>query len=324
MAAMTIFAIAAVVSYLVAALAGAVGPRLGLVDLPDGELKTHSRPIPPLGGIGVVAGFLGGAAAAGTLSTSTVLAVLLAAGLGLVDDRLDLSPKVRLVVESLIGVILVAGPLLGGTIGVVEAVIGAVATVVLINAVNLFDGLDGLVTSSAAAGLLGIIMFPTFTSDARLLVLVGAGALIGFLPHNWNPARLFLGDNGSYTVGTILTAVIVELGVSGTGPLDMMAGAACATVFLVDLGSTLLRRRRAGVPLFAGDRSHTYDRLHDVGWSVRRIAASSALMNAVAAVVVVVVAGRSIAAAAALAVVLVLAATAYASVVGDIRYDPAE
>lgn len=324
MAALTVFAIAAVVSYLMAALAGVVGPRLGLVDLPDGDLKTHSRPIPPLGGIGVVSGFLVGAAAAGTLSTSTVVAVLLAAGLGLVDDRLDLSPKVRLVVEALVGAILVAGPLLGGTIGVVEAVIGAGATVVLINAVNLFDGLDGLVTASAATGLLGIVMFPSFSSDARLLVLVGAGAVVGFLPHNWNPARMFLGDNGSYTVGTILTAVIVELGVSGTGPLDMVAGAACATVFLVDIGSTLLRRRRAGVPLFAGDRSHTYDRLHDAGWSVRRIAASSALVNALAAVLVVVVARASIPAAAALAVTLVLVAIAYASFGGVVARNRVE
>lgn len=314
MAALTIFAIAGVVSYLVAALAGAVGPKLGLVDLPDGDLKTHARPIPPLGGIGVVAGFLAGAAAAGTLSTSTVAAVLLAAALGLTDDRLDLSPYLRLAVEVAVGVILVTGPYLGGTIGLVEAVLGAAGTVVLINAVNLYDGLDGLVSGSAAAGLLGVLLFPVWTADDRLLALVGAGALIGFLPHNWNPARMFLGDNGSYAVGTILMAVVVEVGVSGRGPIDMVAGAACATVFLVDLGSTLLRRRRAGVPLFAGDRSHTYDRLHDAGWSVRRVAATSALVNLVAAVLVAVAAGVSTILAAVTAVGVVVALAGYAVV----------
>lgn len=312
MATLTIFLIAGVVSFLVAALAGVIGPRIGLVDLPDGELKTHAKPIPPLGGIGVLSGFLVGMWAGGIVEWSTALAVVVAAALGLTDDRLDLSPKLRLAVEVLIGAILATGPLMGGTIGPVEALIAAGATVVLINAVNLYDGLDGLVTSSAGAGLLGLAAYPALVRDHRLLLLVGAGAVLGFLPHNWKPARMFLGDNGSYTIGTILTAVIVEVAVAGRGPLDMIAAAAVATVFLVDLGSTLLRRRRDGVPLFIGDRNHTYDRLHDAGWSVPRIAIASASVNGVSALGVALLATISVPLGAAAAVLWVLALIAVA------------
>lgn len=311
MATVTTFLIAVVVSFLVAALAGAVGPKVGLVDLPDGDLKTHSRPIPPLGGIGVLAGLLAGMWAGGILDWFTVTAVVMAAALGLADDRLDLSPKLRLVVEALIGIVLVTGPLIGGTIGGVEAIIGVGATVVLINAVNLFDGLDGLVTSSAAAGLLGLAVYPALVRDHRLLLYVAAGALLGFLPHNWKPARMFLGDNGSYTIGTVITAVIVQAGIAGRGPLDVIAGAACATVFLADLGSTLLRRRRAGVPLFIGDRSHTYDRLHDAGWSVPRIALTSAAVNYASALGVASLAIVSVPLAAVASVVWVLGLIAF-------------
>lgn len=307
MEAVIALSVAAPVAFVVAWLAKLVGPKVGLVDLPDGELKTHSRPIVPLGGIGVATGFLAAAAVTGELTWSIGAAVVGVAVLGLIDDRISLSPKLRLVAELAAGVTLVAQPFLDGTLSAVQALVGVGATVVLINAVNLFDGLDGLVSSSAATGLAGAALLGLLWGDGGgLLAVAGAGALLGFLPHNWNPARMFLGDNGSYTVGTILAAVIVDSAVSGRGLLGMMAATAAGTVFLVDLASTLWRRKRAGVPLFAGDRSHTYDRLHDSGWSIKRVAATSAMINGAAAVAVALTAAISPIAAGVLAVVIVL------------------
>jgi UDP-GlcNAc:undecaprenyl-phosphate/decaprenyl-phosphate GlcNAc-1-phosphate transferase len=305
--------VAAPLAFVVAWLAKVVGPRVGLVDLPDGDLKTHSRPIVPLGGIGVATGFLVAAAVTGELTWSIGVAVVGVALLGLIDDRISLSPKLRLVAELAAGVTLVTQPFLDGTLSALQALVGVGATVVLINAVNLYDGLDGLVSSSAAAGLAGAALLGwVWGGGGGLLAVAGAGALIGFLPHNWNPARMFLGDNGSYTVGTILAAVIVDSAVSGRDLFGMMAAAAAGTVFLVDLASTLWRRKRAGVPLFAGDRSHTYDRLHDSGWSIRRVAGTSAAVNGVAAVAVALTAAVSTVAAAVLAVVIVLGLIAVA------------
>lgn len=299
--------VAAPVAFVVAWLAKLVGPKVGLVDLPDGELKTHSRPIVPLGGIGVATGFLVAAAVSGELTWSVGAAVVGVALLGLLDDRISLSPRLRLVAELAAAVLLVAEPFLDGTLSAMEALVGIGATVVLINAVNLYDGLDGLVSSSAAAGLAGAALLGWVGGGGGgILAVAGAGALIGFLPHNWNPARMFLGDNGSYTVGAILAAVIVDSAVSGRGLFGMMAAAAAGTVFLVDLASTLWRRKRAGVPLFAGDRSHTYDRLHDSGWSIKRVAGTSAMINGAAAVAVALTAAVDPIAAGLVAVVIVL------------------
>jgi UDP-GlcNAc:undecaprenyl-phosphate/decaprenyl-phosphate GlcNAc-1-phosphate transferase len=298
--------VAAPVAFVVAWIAKVVGPRVGLVDLPDGDLKTHSAPIVPLGGIGVATGFLVATAVSGELSWSIGGAVIGVAVLGLIDDRVSLSPKLRLVAELAAGVLLVAQPFLDGDLSVLQALAGIGATVVLINAVNLYDGLDGLVSSSAAAGLAGAALLAWIWGDSSLLALAGVGALVGFLVHNWNPAKMFLGDNGSYTVGTILAVVIVDSAVSGHGLAGMVAAAAAGTVFVVDLVATMWRRKRAGVPLFAGDRSHTYDRLHDSGWGVKRVAATSALINGAAAVAVALAAAVSAIAAAALAAAIVV------------------
>ncbi|MDH4119996.1 MAG: hypothetical protein OEX04_20215 [Acidimicrobiia bacterium] len=307
MATVIAVAVALVVSHAIARAAGFLGPRVGLVDLPDGELKTHARPIPPLGGLGVVAGYLAGGIAARTLgdsdwfTPSTVVAVVAAAGLGLTDDRVSLSPRIRLVAEIAIGATLVAGPLAAGEIGPFVAALGMVAAVVLINAVNLFDGLDGLVSSAALAGLVGLGLFAG-SFGGSVGALVAAGAIGGFLPLNWNPARMFLGDNGSYAIGVLLAASMLDTG-SMSG---VVAAGSVATVFLVDLAATLIRRRRSGVPLFAGDRSHTYDVLGDRGWGVKRLAGTAAVVNLVSVVVAAIVAGWSLTAAAVVAVATVL------------------
>lgn len=324
MDAVTAFVVAAPVAFLVAWLAKVAGPKLGLVDLPDGALKTHRVPVVPLGGIGVATGFLVASALLGALSSSVALAVMAVAVLGLADDRVSLSPRLRLGFEVGAGIVLVSGPLIDGALNGVEAVVGVVATVVLINAVNLFDGLDGLVTSSAAAGLGGAAALAVVWGGDGILAVAGMGALLGFLIHNWHPAKMFLGDNGSYTVGTILAAVVIESAVSGHELPGMIAVSSAGTVYLVDLASTLFRRRRAGVPLFLGDRSHTYDRLHDAGWSIRRVAVTAALVNGAAtSIVVATVAVVGTTAGAVVAVILVLSLTGVA-VAGVLRPGPVQ
>jgi UDP-N-acetylmuramyl pentapeptide phosphotransferase/UDP-N-acetylglucosamine-1-phosphate transferase len=282
--------VAAAVAYAMAGMARRAGPALGLVDRPDGVLKTHAIPVVPLGGVGVATGVTAGALTAGVLRPSTAIAIAIAFVVGLIDDRVSLDPKVRLVAEVAAGVALVSGPVRSGGLTAAPAIVGIIATVVLINAVNLFDGLDGLVSSSALSGLVGAAVLLTVWNGRYGWAAAGIGALAGFLPRNWNPASMFLGDNGSYTVGTILAACLVEAAATGRGVAGMLAASSAATVFGLDLAVTLFRRRRAGVPLFAGDRSHVYDRLHAGGWSVKRVATVAATVNGLAALIVAVAA----------------------------------
>lgn len=242
----------------------AAGPRLGFVDAPDGsELKAHDTAAVPLGGVavflGVHVGFLVDGRWEPVLLTATAIVLVL----GLADDRVGLPPSFRLAVSAGAGAILaidVAGPW--------SSLLVAVLTVVAINAINLYDGLDGLAGSAALVSAVGLAVVAASGSEAPL-GLVLAAALAGFLVFNWNPARAFLGDNGAYVVAVVLVWLIATV---SSGPAMLLAGSGVLGVFIVDLAVTLLRRRRAGAPLFQGDRNHLYDRLHAAGISVRGVA----------------------------------------------------
>src|SRR5690606_20911231 len=102
------------------------------------------------------------------------------------------------------------------------------------------------------------------------LPLVGAAALVGFLVWNLPPARLYLGDGGAYVVGVTIAWSVLRA--ADDWPTALVAVALVGVPFL-DLGVAILGRLVARAPVFAGDRSHTYDRLHARGWPVGRVAA---------------------------------------------------
>lgn len=137
------------------------------------------------------------------------------------------------------------------------------------NASNLLDGLDGLltgVTAIAMAGLLVIALLLAETRDgpldsARLvLVLAALGACLGFLPHNFNPAVIFLGDCGSMLLGFVTIVAILTLGDTGKTPL-VVAGLIIYSVPIIDTTLAIIRRKMAGKPLSAADDQHLHHQL---------------------------------------------------------------
>jgi UDP-GlcNAc:undecaprenyl-phosphate/decaprenyl-phosphate GlcNAc-1-phosphate transferase len=255
--------VALAVTVAVTPLMAGVARRLGLVDRP-GLLKVQRAPVPYLGGAAVLAGVAAGAV---WQDTWWLVPPAAAFGLGFADDLRDLNPRVRLVVEALVGA------LAGVTVvhGSIEwALIGALCVTVLVNSVNLLDGLDGLAgavcsTSAVGAGLLD-------SGRPRVLAFAVAGALLGFVVHNRPPARIYLGDGGSYLVGTALAVSIVANGSHYSAAAGRVAVLPLVVaVPLADTVLAVLRRYRSGQPLFAGDRSHVYDQLVARGWGVERV-----------------------------------------------------
>lgn len=293
--------VAVVVAVVLTPLAAAVALRLGVVDRP-GALKVQDRPVAYLGGVAVFAGLAGPVAA----SRAALLVPLgLAFLLGLADDIADLSPRWRLAGEVAIGGSAVA--VLPTTPTPVGAAAVVVVVLVLLNAVNLLDGLDGLASSVGAVGALGfaVVLDPPDRSVAMAL----AGALIGFLVWNRPPARIYLGDAGSYLAGTAL-ALLLVLTASRADPVSPTAGALLfLAVPVADTSVAIVRRQRAGRPLLVGDRGHIYDQLVDQAWPAPR--ATVACAAAQAALVGIGVAAASLTAAAAVVVV-----TAVVAVVG--------
>ena len=263
-----------------------LGPKVGLVDSPTAsELKVHSWPTPLLGGVGVFAGIHIGMLLEGVFQPALFAATLAVLALGLIDDAVALSPKVRLAVElaSSVFLVILIDP---GANSMIWIIGGVLLMLVAINAVNLLDGLDGLVASVTIVSGLGLAWAGAAGWGEAELGMTIAAAVAGFLVVNWQPARVFLGDNGAYVIGMVLAYGVLAGGGADVGSVLLLVMGAIG-VFLIDLVATISRRARNGTPVFSGDRSHIYDRLRDRGWSVRIIALSAGTTQGVLVVIFV-------------------------------------
>jgi UDP-GlcNAc:undecaprenyl-phosphate GlcNAc-1-phosphate transferase len=268
-----------------------------MLDRP-GLLKVQAHPVAYLGGLAVFAGLAGPIAIERPV---LIVPLALSLGLGLADDIKGPPPTWRLSVEVVIGVIaawaLPANDLLG-------AVLTVVLVVALINAVNLLDGLDAL---ASGVGLMSALGFAyALEGEFRVLALALAGSLAGFLVWNHPPARIYLGDGGSYLVGTALALLLAESLNDGESIAVASGAVLFVAVPLADISVAIVRRLRARRPLFYGDRGHLYDQLVDRGWSPVATVGACTLAQALLVGVGVGIAGLPAALAVAVAVAFVV------------------
>ena len=250
--------VAFVVAVIATPAAAWLATRVDLVDHP-GPLKVHARPIPYLGGLAVLVALIGPVAGA---RPSLLVPLVLACGLGIADDATDLSPPLRLTVEVGIG-IAVAWVIAPHTAGYVALSVAVV--LVLVNAVNLLDGLDGLAAGVVAVGAFGF--FVVLSGSSATLAVALYGALAGFLVWNAPPARVYLGDAGSYLLGTALAMLFISA--AQYPAAEVSSALLFVGVPVADTAVAIIRRLRAHTPLFRGDRGHVYDQLVDRGWSAK-------------------------------------------------------
>ncbi len=243
-------------------LAASVAKRLGILDCP-GPLKPQAVAVPYLGGAAVLAGIGAGMA---TRDLTLLIPLLLAFALGLADDIADLPVAARLACEIVVCGVAVAVLPIGGP---ASALLAVAVVGLLLNAVNLLDGLDGLAVGSS---LVSAVCFAVLLRGAPGdLALAAAGAFAGFAVWNRPPARIYLGDSGSYLVGTTLALLLVTAAIEGPAP-RVSAGALFVALPVADTVIAILRRWRAHRPLLVGDRGHVYDQLVDRGWRPAAVA----------------------------------------------------
>ena len=265
-----------------------LGPKTGLVDRPDGDLKTHDRPVVALGGIGVLAGLLVGLWVGGEFDIGLVAAAGFIWLVGLIDDWSGLSPVVRLVAAALAGLVVVIPADVPDGFG--AQVFWVLTVVVMVNAINLLDGLDGLAASVSVVVVAGLWAFgASQVGVGPTIYAVSGGAMIGFLIWNWPPARLFLGDNGAYVIALTITWLALR---SSPDRMGSLLAIALIGVPLIDLGVTVVRRLISDKALTVGDRDHTYDRLQDSGWPVWAISVTFAVAQALWATMVLSIVAR--------------------------------
>jgi UDP-GlcNAc:undecaprenyl-phosphate/decaprenyl-phosphate GlcNAc-1-phosphate transferase len=316
---LTVFLVAAVVTYLLGVVAREVALRTGAVAKVRNR-DVHAVPIPYFGGVAMLGG-LGAAYLVAhrlpflSLSDKQVFhdsSVVLVGGamicvLGVFDDLFELDALTKLG-----GQVLAAGFLVVNQVqyfsfqlpgrsqfsmtGAQSALLSVVVVVATVNAVNFVDGLDGLAAGVVAIGAVAFFAFAykladankeTLAISAALLCAALGGACVGFLPHNFFPARIFMGDSGSMLIGLVLSGSALTL----TGQfanVDMTEGAAGSQASLLptllpivlpisilivpfaDLVLAVIRRTRAGRSPFSPDKQHLHHRLLEIGHSHRR------------------------------------------------------
>ncbi len=289
-----IFLLASGASMILTDIARRYAVRKAIVDVPN-ERSLHSQPTPRGGGVAialVVFVSIGGAWAAG-LITSRVVAAFLGGGgavalIGWWDDRHEIPAAARILVHFMAAgwALYWLGGFpsldLGGrtvNLGLSGSLIAAIAIVWLINLYNFMDGSDGLAGAEAVCvALVGAgILFWSRQNGLALISLAIAGAAIGFLIHNWSPARIFMGDVGSGLLGFLFAALAIAA--DRQQELPLLAWVILLGVFVMDATVTLVRRVSRGERWYAAHRTHAYQRLAQTGWTHGRIAAGVCVLN---------------------------------------------
>ncbi|CAM3909367.1 MULTISPECIES: MraY family glycosyltransferase [Tsukamurella] len=306
---------AAVVTFFATSLVRVLATRFGAVAVPRTR-DVHVVPTPRLGGVGIYIGMALGIFVAAQLPALTrgfvysrdVIAVVVAGGVivlvGVIDDRWGIDALTKLVGQIFAaGVLVVMGvswnviynPIANTTVvlGQLEAgLLTVLLTVATINALNFIDGLDGLLAGVAAIAALSILVFslglmldsggdaPSY--PPAMIAAALFGACMGFLPHNFQPARIFMGDSGSMLLGLTLAAASTSatgrISANAYGATDMftlllplLLAVAVMFVPMLDLLLAVVRRTRAGVHPFTADKMHLHHRLLQLGHSQRRV-----------------------------------------------------
>lgn len=311
-----VFLVAGTVTYLLTVIAREIALRTGAVAAVR-DRDVHTEPIPYMGGLAMLGGLVAAYLVARELpflSRSDPFVfqdagVVLSAGalvcaVGVLDDIFDIDALTKLGGQVLAAALLVVFGVRfyyfpgfdGSSQFILDPAQGALLSVVVviatINAVNFVDGLDGLAAGVVGIGAVAFFLFCYFLSSQSDLTLATTGALLtaslagacaGFLPHNFHPARLFMGDSGSMLIGLVLSASALtvtgqfagnEIDSDGNSflvtVLPVLLPASLLMVPVADLVLAVVRRTRAGRSPFAPDKQHLHHRLLEIGHSQRR------------------------------------------------------
>lgn len=280
---------AALISFVLTPVVKALAPRFGFVDIPKDDRRMHKRPIPTIGGLAIFTAFVLVSLFVcqlsrqflGMLAGSLVIVIL-----GVMDDKYDLNAKLKLLVQILAAAIPVSQGVViryishpFGFLGVPYLSLGVMAIPVTIfwivaitNAVNFIDGLDGLSVGvcSISSLSMGIIALMLGQGNKAVILAVLLGACLGFLPYNFNPAQIFMGDTGATFLGFMLSCMAVSGLFKLYAVISFVVPILVLGVPLFDICFACIRRMWHHVSPMHSDRSHIHHRLIDSGFNQRQ------------------------------------------------------
>lgn len=273
------FTVALAVAYFVTPYIKKLAIKAGAMDAPDAR-KVHTSPIPRMGGLAIYAGFILAVLSSmqithdifGLLIGGTVILIV-----GIIDDLKQLPARVKLFGQIVAAAILVLFDVriewltnpFGNMIYVeyLSIPLTILWVVGLTNTVNLIDGLDGLaagVSTIASITILLVALQQNFWTVAVMMAAL-AGSSLGFLQHNFNPAKIFMGDTGSMFLGYMLAGVSILGMVKSAATIALIVPILALGLPIMDTLFAIIRRYSGGRPIFKPDRGHLHHRLLDLG-----------------------------------------------------------
>lgn len=255
--------------------------RIGAVDQPS-ERKVHEVPLPRIGGLAIYLAYtlaLWFFMPASSLKTGIILASSLIVLLGTIDDIHNITAKQKLAGQILVAVLLISFGVridfitnpMGGTfyLGILGLPLTLFWIVGITNAVNLIDGLDGLAagTSAIAATVLALVAFSQGINQIAFMALLLAASAAGFLPYNFNPAKIFMGDTGSMFLGLNLAVISILSVTKSIAVFSIFVPIIILGVPIFDTLFAIIRRIQKDQPVFSADKEHLHHCLLNKGLS---------------------------------------------------------
>lgn len=280
--------VAFILSFFLTPLAKKIAYLVGAIDVPKDNRRVHTKPIPRMGGLAIYLAFticmflfsdLEFGKKVGIFLGSTLLVIM-----GMVDDTKPLRASLKLIIQLIAALILVKfgfridflTNFFDNSQYIFLSKLSVPITIIWIigitNTVNLVDGLDGLATGIAtiAAVTLAYVAFSNGNVSVAILTLMLAGASLGFLPYNFNPASIFMGDTGAYFLGFALAAISIEGTLKGTTALTLIVPVLALGLPIFDTTFAIVRRLLTKKPIFEADKGHFHHRLLHIGLNQKK------------------------------------------------------
>ena len=303
--------VAAVVSFAATPLVKKLAVSVGAVDVPKDNRRMHKVPIPRLGGLAIFVAFVVSVllfahidrALCGILIGSLIIVIL-----GVLDDIYTLRALPKFLVQILAAVVVVlhgcridfvSNPIFTSSatylrLGSVGSVAVTILWIVAItNAVNFIDGLDGLAVGVSGISAATMLVVAILVAEQNVAIIMAAlfGACLGFIPYNFNPAKIFMGDTGSTFLGFILATMSIQ------GLFKLYAIISFAVPFLIlgipifDISFAVVRRLARGQNPMTADREHVHHRLIDMGFDQKQSVMITYMLSALLGLAAVVLTG---------------------------------
>ena len=293
--------LAAGVSFLATPLVKLLAYKVGAVDVPKDNRRMHKVPIPRLGGLAIFIAFMFSVLIFAQIDTQTkgiLLGATIIVVLGVLDDIMALPALPKFVVQIFAAVVVVLHgcrieflsnpvPNSAATYMALPEWLSVTITIIWIvaitNAVNFIDGLDGLAVGVSGISAATMLVVALMVAENNIAVIMAAllGACLGFIPYNFNPAKIFMGDTGSTFLGFILATVSIQ------GLFKLYAIISFAVPFLIlgvpifDICFAIIRRLAKGQNPMKADRGHVHHRLIDMGFSQKQSVAITYMLTAI-------------------------------------------